>query len=180
MSRSAKTRKMLASSLKKLMQSHEYGKIHISMITDGCGKNRKSFYYHFADKEELVNWILDSEFKEYLESTPEEEQGWDVMVMLAKYLYSERAFYRSILSMEMGMIASGHFTSIVSPVMASYLKDILDVRYDEGLINFTTDAFVAAFCRWLSSPNPPSPDIFIDNLKALMIKLSERCLRRFR
>lgn len=29
-----------------------------------CGMNRKSFYYHFCDKYDLVNWIFDTEFSE--------------------------------------------------------------------------------------------------------------------
>ena len=90
MARSEDTRKVLAASLKKLMGEYPFDKIPVGMIADGAGLTRKSFYYHFANKAELVNWILDTEFQEYLETTPEEEEGWEVMEMLFGYLYKEK------------------------------------------------------------------------------------------
>ena len=58
------TKKALASSLKELMETQPLTKISVGDICEKCGMNRKSFYYHFCDKYELVNWIFDTEFNE--------------------------------------------------------------------------------------------------------------------
>ena len=41
------TKNALASSMKKLMKEKAFSKISVIDICEGCGMNRKSFYYHF-------------------------------------------------------------------------------------------------------------------------------------
>ena len=53
------TKRALASALKELMESTPFSKITVSDICAKCNMNRKSFYYHFKDKFDLVNWIFD-------------------------------------------------------------------------------------------------------------------------
>ena len=56
------TKRALASALKELMESTPFSKITVSDICAKCNMNRKSFYYHFKDKFDLVNWIFDVEY----------------------------------------------------------------------------------------------------------------------
>ena len=49
------TKRTLASALKELMESTPFTKITVSDICAKCNMNRKSFYYHFKDKFDLVN-----------------------------------------------------------------------------------------------------------------------------
>ena len=64
MAESIITKKALATSLKDLLETMPFEKVTIADICEGCGMNRKSFYYHFRDKYDLVNWIFDTEFLE--------------------------------------------------------------------------------------------------------------------
>ena len=50
------TKNALASSLKLLMTQKPFSKINVNDICEGCGMNRKSFYYHFKDIYDLVEW----------------------------------------------------------------------------------------------------------------------------
>ena len=52
------TKRSLADSLKKLMQSKPFSKISVSEIIKLSGVNRKTFYYHFADIYALLNGCL--------------------------------------------------------------------------------------------------------------------------
>ena len=56
------TKRALASALRELMQEVPFDKIQVTHICERCDMNRKSFYYHFMDKYDLVNWIFDTEF----------------------------------------------------------------------------------------------------------------------
>ena len=56
------TKRALASALKGLMEELPFDKINVAHICERCDMNRKSFYYHFRDKYDLVNWIFDTEF----------------------------------------------------------------------------------------------------------------------
>ncbi len=51
------TKKALEASLKKLMMKKPLDKITIRDITDDCGISRMTFYYHFQDIYDLIEWI---------------------------------------------------------------------------------------------------------------------------
>ena len=62
MSESQITKKALAEAMKELMSERPMNKINIGDIVERCNMNRQSFYYHFKDKYDLVNWIYYTEF----------------------------------------------------------------------------------------------------------------------
>ena len=62
MADSNSTKSALADAMKKLMVRKSFAKISISDLCEECGLNRKSFYYHFKDKYDLVNWIFYVDF----------------------------------------------------------------------------------------------------------------------
>ena len=52
------TKYALENSLKNLLLQKPLDKITISDITDDCGISRMTFYYHFKDIYDLVEWSL--------------------------------------------------------------------------------------------------------------------------
>ena len=50
------TKKALEASLKKMMLKKPLAKITIRDITDDCGISRMTFYYHFQDIYDLIEW----------------------------------------------------------------------------------------------------------------------------
>ena len=52
------TKKAIALSAKELTKEKPYDKISISDIADRCGIKRQTFYYHFQDLYDLIEWIL--------------------------------------------------------------------------------------------------------------------------
>ena len=50
------TKRALEASLKKLLLKKPLNKITINDITEDCGVNRMTFYYHFKDIYDLVEW----------------------------------------------------------------------------------------------------------------------------
>ena len=51
------TKRALAASLKGLLARKPLSKITISDITEDCGISRMTFYYHFQDVYDLIDWI---------------------------------------------------------------------------------------------------------------------------
>ena len=50
------TKRALEQSLKNLLREKPLSKITISDITEDCGISRMTFYYHFKDIYDLVEW----------------------------------------------------------------------------------------------------------------------------
>ena len=114
------TKRALASSLKELMKAQPLTKISVGDICEKCGMNRKSFYYHFCDKYDLVNWIFDTEFSE-IRNRPDHIANFED---ICEYFYSDREFYRSALQItgtRSGTISACRFTRCSRSLSAIFL-----------------------------------------------------------
>ncbi|MDR1603454.1 MAG: TetR family transcriptional regulator C-terminal domain-containing protein [Gracilibacteraceae bacterium] len=56
-----RTKTMLAASLKKLLHKKPLHKVSISELAAGCELDRKTFYYHFSDINDLFVWLMHQE-----------------------------------------------------------------------------------------------------------------------
>ena len=57
------TKLALANSLMEMMEEMPFEDIKVTSIAAHCNLNRKSFYYHFLDKYDLVCWIFDNDLE---------------------------------------------------------------------------------------------------------------------
>ena len=91
MAESSITKNALANSLKQLMKEKSLSKISIKDIVELCNMNRKSFYYHFKDKYDLVNWIYYTEFVKSFEGDDFNSE-WGIMENICEFFYENRTF----------------------------------------------------------------------------------------
>ena len=61
MSESIITKQAIANGLKQVMKTKPFAKVSVIDITTVCGLKRQTFYYHFQDKYDLLNWIFRTE-----------------------------------------------------------------------------------------------------------------------
>ena len=134
------TKSALASALKELMETTPFAKITVSDICAKCNMNRKSFYYHFKDKFDLVNWIYDVEYLSHVQ-IGENLIGWDSVLHLCDYFYENKDFYRKVMKVEDQNSFINHFRDIVSPLMEEDIREILGEKTDA---EFLCEIF---FCR---------------------------------
>ena len=85
------TRNAMAAAMKALMKEKKLSKISISDICGACGMNRNSFYYHFKDKYDLINWIFYTEFVSNIH-LEEYKDALQLLEDICDYLYQERDF----------------------------------------------------------------------------------------
>ena len=159
------TKNGLAQAIKLLMSEKAFDKITIEEICEKCGKNRKTFYYHFKDKYDLVNWIFNAEFQRIAQDRSYETVT-ELMVDICEYLYNNRSFYRKALYIEGQNSFSDHFREILRAIIMNQLQDILHVGpINEFQINFFTDSYVMSFQRWLVDYPNMGPMEFLNEIK---------------
>lgn len=162
------TRRALSASLKELMQEKPFEKISVADICQKCQMNRQSFYYHFKDKYDLVNWIFDNEFIAFAKESEFADQ-WAFLDALCFYFYKNRDFYRRVLAVKGQNSFSEHFRDFLHPVLARRIGEILnDVYVQEFHINFYSDALICTLERWLSDKNSMQPSELIRLLRSLI------------
>ena len=110
------TKRALATSLKELMAEQLFDKINVAQICERCNMNRKSFYYHFKDKYDLVNWIFDTEFIELLKHenlSAGYAEHWAFIEKPCRYFYQNHSFYRKALQIKGQNSFSDHFREYI-------------------------------------------------------------------
>ena len=113
------TKKALAQSLKELMGQQPFSKISVADICESCGMSRKSFYYHFKDKYDLVHWIFKVEFIQSIQGV-EQESSWDLFRALCFYFYQEKDFYCCAIQIEGQNSFREYFQEVTAPVIESF------------------------------------------------------------
>lgn len=76
MGRAKDTKVALAKALAERMLDDPIEKISVKSITDKCGLNRQTFYYHFNDIYDLAQWMYLQDVAEALEESLSYEH-WD-------------------------------------------------------------------------------------------------------
>ena len=123
------TKKALAMAMKELMEQIPFSKISVSDICEKCGMNRKSFYYHFKDKYDLVNWIFDVEFfRLSMSGTTICQTGHGVLEDSCQYFYENQSFYRKALQIEGQNSFVEHFRETLKPLLKMVVKIFWQTR----------------------------------------------------
>lgn len=166
------TKRALAQTMKDLMERGPFAKISVGDICEACGMSRKSFYYHFRDKYDLVNWIFNTEFIETVQKSGYED-GWEFLSDLCAYFYREREFYRSAMAIEGQNSFRDYFCQVITPFMYSFAHDLFSDREDEQFFaTFFSDAFLASIVRWLTKGEPMPPEEYMLRLRQLIVGCS--------
>lgn len=158
--------------MKRLMRQKPFEKISVSDICSDCGINRKSFYYHFRDKYDLVNWIFYVGFMTELDVS-HYENGWELLEEACKYFYRERVFYRAALQIEGQNSFKDYLIETAEPVARFFTQDILAESEDSAFdIAFLSDALLTGIVRWLSGGYDHEMDAeeFLGHIKGLILR----------
>lgn len=168
------TKRALAASLRELMQEQPFDKINVAQICEGCNMSRKSFYYHFKDKYDLVNWIFDTDFIALTKDDDLEVSyaaRWDLVEKACRYFYENHSFYRKALQIRGQNSFSDHFREYIRPLLLNRLSPLFGAEpVDEFTLSFLTDAVLCALDRWLLTKDCMPPDVFVGKIKRLVEK----------
>jgi probable dihydroxyacetone kinase regulator len=163
---SGMTKYAMALSLKTLMEKKAFSKISVGDICRHCEMSRKSFYYHFKDKENLVNWIFETELIEFARNNTY-ESVWEAMDDLVHYFYDNRSFYSKILKYEGQNSFSDYFNELIHTVFFEQLQTIVkNPQVKDFQINFIADGMLCTLKRWLKSEDCIPPEELIEGLQS--------------
>ena len=165
------TKRALAAALRELMEEMPFDKIQIAQICERCDMNRKSFYYHFKDKYDLVNWIFDTEFisfaRESAKDLPSDDR-WELIERACEHFYANRAFYSKALMIKGQNSLADHLREYLFPLIKIRIAQFLSDDDGEFTTNFFTDAVFCAIERWLLDKQCMPPEEFVTKIKQIV------------
>ncbi|MFN2364647.1 MAG: TetR/AcrR family transcriptional regulator C-terminal domain-containing protein, partial [Halarsenatibacteraceae bacterium] len=172
------TKNALASVMKELMAEKPIKKINVKDITNKCGLSRKSFYYHFKDKYELVNWIFYTEFVKEIKEN-DIKYNWDLLENICNYFYKNKEFYAKAFEAEGQNSFSQYFVEVMRPIILKSYKNVFnDNEEKEFFAVFFADATRLAIKRWILEEESKPPEKFIELMKTAATGLAKRVISR--
>lgn len=178
------TKQAMANALKELLKEQPFEKIRVYDICDRCHMNRKSFYYHFQDKYDLVNWIFDTEFVAYMKThQPDDskmgfsiDDQWRSLEIACHYFYENKRFYRKVLSVQGQNSLSSHFRELLHPIQKFRIGALLGQEEVPPMVyDFVVDGIDRAIELWLTDKECVPVEEFMYTLK----KISQVLLKIF-
>lgn len=165
------TKRILAQSLKELVQEIPLEKITIADICKDYSMNRKSFYYHFRNKYDLLKYIFQSEFMMgvHQDTIGKEE----LFYKLCQYLYENKEFYRHVFRPHQHNYFLLYFQEVIQKSVENNVADLM-TEYDNKsgfYIHFLTAGITNAIQQWITDINPQPPEEVIAQTSLLLERI---------
>lgn len=116
------TKKILADSLKQLLGRIPMEKITVKDITDKAGVIRPTFYNHFSDKYELLEYIIREDLLVPVRPLLLNRMITEGLTLLFSNLKNDRDFYVNAIKIE----GQNSFESIARQEVTKLLLDVMD------------------------------------------------------
>ena len=145
------TKKRIAKAFRDLLATREFDKISIVDIMESAGIRRQTFYNHFLDKYELLDFI----------------SGQKLLQELFLYFEQERDFYIQLFDIQGQNNFYDHFISycrlLVSKILREYGQiDIDSSAYTCFLLDYHSHALAEIVKAYVNKKSPvPQPDFLI-------------------
>ena len=184
MSESQITKKALALSIKKLMETIPLAKLTIREIVNNCGINRQTFYYHFKDKFDLVNWIYYSEAIESISDCRNYAHWTDGMYKTLVYFMNNKSFYINALNTPGQNGFDGYLFEKTYDLIMGVVNDIstnlkVTITDKNFIADFYTHAFVGITVQWIKDSMKELPELMVDKLNDVVEGSMLGALTRF-
>ena len=177
------TKRALEASFKKLLLEKPLNKITINDITEDCGVNRMTFYYHFKDIYDLVDWILAEDAAKAMEGRRGfgtwSEAYLDVLRQLQDNKTLVLNVYRSVGREQVEQ----YLYKMLDPLLRMFVeRENIPVQEEDKqfIIDFYKYGFVGMVLEWIRKDMKEDPVRMTERLNVLLHGELERALRRFR
>lgn len=152
------TKGVIAESFKALVREMPFNKITIKKICDGAGLIRPTFYHHFCDKLDLLDWVIRQDLTNRLFQLVQERKFEEAHRFAFVRTRENRLFYRKAFQIE----GQNGITDIFSRLFLEMLEQEhmpLWIQLPEKQMNVMrklqsevlAHAFVSAMQTWLES-----------------------------
>jgi probable dihydroxyacetone kinase regulator len=167
------TKRAMSAALKNLLKEKKLNKITVQDIADECGINRQTFYYHFQDIYDLVEWTCIEDTEKVLKENRTYDTWQEGFLSVFDLAKKDKTFidniYRSV-SLEM---LEQYLYRLVYPL----LKNVVDEKANgqtvreenkKYIADFYKYAFVGVLLEWIRNDMAESPGQIVDRVSRIV------------
>ena len=179
------TKQQLGAALKEMMAVKPIERITIKDITEICGVNRQTFYYHFDDVYDLLEWVFEEDASRVLPREVVYDHWRDDVMVFFEYLYENRSFALNVYNSHSRIYMLRFYRNALEVCIRSFAdivaKNMAIERSDfEFVIEFYVDGIVGLITMWLDNNMQLPPTITKERFIRMLDNSVENMLARFK
>ena len=138
------TKSALASALKELMETTPFAKITVSDICAKCNMNRKSFYYHFKDIYDLVEWSCVEDAARALQGKKTSTTWSEGLLQIFEAVLENKPFILNAYR----CISRDQMENFLFQLTYGLIRDVVEEQSQDINISEADKAFIAEFYKY--------------------------------
>ncbi|MGI6068966.1 MAG: TetR-like C-terminal domain-containing protein [Blautia sp.] len=167
------TKKALAASLKKLAKKKPLEKITVVDITEDCEVNRQTFYYHFQDIYDLVEWIFKQESIRVIDGNNTYATWQNGLLRVFGYVTENREFITSVYHSANREDLEQYLYRETFQLLLGVVEEKaegLSVREEDKrfIADFYKFAFVGVLLEWIRGGMKEKPETIVKRMGMLL------------
>ncbi len=179
------TKRALAASLKKLLNQKPLNKITINDIAEDCGISRMTFYYHFKDIYDLVEWVCVEDAAKILEGKKSYDTWQEGFLNIFQAVLANKPFVMNVYR----CVSRERIEQYLNPLIRRLILDVVEEKsagmaLDEGdkrfIAGFYEYAFVGVMLEWIGGNMKEEPAVIVERVSRLIHGNIVRALNEFR
>lgn len=167
------TKDLIKKEFMKLLNKKKLDKITVTELAQKCQIERKTFYYHYENLEQLIKVIFESELDVIIEEFNENLSWEDSFILAASFILENKRAIRHIYFSDYKANLEKYVYSMAGEVIIKYVKHISkETRAKDIDINlisyFYQCALSSALIQWIATNMKTDPVVITKRIGKLM------------
>lgn len=167
------TKRALEASLKKLLLQKPLNKITINDITEDCGVNRMTFYYHFKDIYDLVDWILTEDAMKVMEGRRTFDTWTEAFLDILEQVRANKVLVLNVYRSVGREQVEQYLYRLLDPMLREFAdRECQDITVQDADRQFVVDfykyALVGMVLEWIRRDMKTDPAVMTSRLSAMI------------
>ena len=168
------TKRALEQSLKNLLLKKPLNKITINDIAEDCGINRMTFYYHFKDIYDLVEWSCLEDAQKALQEKKTYDTWLEGLLQIFYAVKENKPFIMNVYHCVDRAQVEKYLTPLTDELLMGVIEEKsrgVQVRSGdkEFIARIFSYCFIGIMLDWVRDDMKEDPEIIVDKL-ALVLK----------
>ncbi|MEG0829874.1 MAG: TetR/AcrR family transcriptional regulator C-terminal domain-containing protein [Anaerovoracaceae bacterium] len=177
------TKKAIATAFKSLMEEKPFEQITVSQITNECGLNRLTFYYHFQDKYSLLNWIFSNEIVSLLTLNLTLDTWSSNLFTALSLMKNEKKYYLNALEYN-NIEFRQYLLDIAQSVFAQAITKLADGKElgkenQKFISSFFAHGITGVIIDWVNGGMKESPKSLTDHVYNLVYECKSLAISNY-
>ena len=179
------TKRALEQSLKNLLLKKPLTKITVGDITDDCGINRMTFYYHFKDIYDLVEWSCLEDAKRALDEKKTYDTWQQGLLQIFKAVQENKPFILNVYRCVHREQVEKYLQPLVDQLLLSVINEEaagITVRDEDKqfIAQVYSYVFIGLMLDWIKDDMREDPQRIVEKLATLIKGSMAAALSRFK